>query len=623
MKAGRRFRHDMPFGAQLSPDGSVRFRLWAPAQLQVLLLVDHAGHSHELPMENRPDGWFELVVGPDRASAGDTYRYRLAGGLAVPDPASRFQPGDALGPSQIVDPESYGWRNHEWAGRPWEETVLSELHVGAFSPEGDYDGLRRRLDHFVDLGISAIELMPLADFDGRRNWGYDGVLPFAPDSAYGPPAALKRLIDEAHGRDLMVFIDVVYNHFGPSGNFLARYAPAFFTPRHHTPWGNAINFDDAGSEIVRRFFVDNALYWLNEYRFDGLRFDAVHAIRDDSRRHVLEEIAATVLTEMGGKRHCHLVLENDDNAAHHLERKPEGEPRTFVAQWNDDFHHACHVVMTGEREGYYLDYAAEPLALLGRVLAEGFAYQGEPSPHRDGAKRGEPSGALPSTAFVSFLQNHDQIGNRAFGERIGALAPPEALRAFHAVLLLSPQIPMLFMGEEWDCDRPFLFFCDFDEPLATAVREGRRKEFERFSAFRDAALRERIPDPTIVETFMQSRLDWSEQAAKSHKAMQEFLRELITIRRRAIVPRLAGAKHGGDWQLAKDGLLQVTWPLGDGSELSMVANLTRHWAIGANWKIVGERLFSLPHEFPRDSDELAPWSVCFALDPGSEQRSGG
>ncbi len=618
MTVGGRFRHDMPFGAHLFEGSGARFRLWAPTQQQVTLVVDHAGRTHEEPMEIRAGGWFELSLGPDRARAGDLYRYRLADGLLIPDPASRFQPEDVLGPSQIVDPMAYEWRHGDWTGRPWEETVLYELHVGAFSPEGDYDGLRRQLDHFVELGVTAVELMPLADFDGRRNWGYDGVLPFAPDSGYGPPEALKRLIDEAHGRELMVFLDVVYNHFGPSGNFLAHYAPAFFTPRHHTPWGNAINFDDAGSEVVRQFFVHNALYWLREYRFDGLRFDAVHAIQDDSRRHVLEEIAATVMAEVGTERACHLVLENDANAAHHLERKPAGEPRTFVAQWNDDFHHACHVVMTGEGEGYYLDYASEPLALLGRVLAEGFAYQGEPSMHRDGAKRGEPSRDLPPTAFVSFLQNHDQIGNRAFGERIETLAAPDAVRAFHAILVLCPQIPMLFMGEEWGSRRPFLFFCDFAEPLASAVRSGRRKEFERFPAFRDPSSRDRIPDPTVLETFDHSRIDWSERNAAASRSAFAFLRDLIAIRREFIVPHLSGARHGGDWQLAKDGLLQVRWSLGDQTDLAMVANLTERPARGANWGLAGRRLFSLPRAFPVDGAELAPWSVCFALD----ERSG-
>jgi malto-oligosyltrehalose trehalohydrolase len=269
--------------------------------------------------------------------------------------------------------------------------------------------------------------------------------------------------------------------------------------------------------------------------------------------------------------------------------------------------------MTGEGEGYYLDYANEPLALLGRVLAEGFAYQGEASVHRDGAKRGEPSGDLPPTAFVSFLQNHDQIGNRAFGERIEALADPEALRAFHAILLLAPQIPMLFMGEEWGSRRPFLFFCDFAEPLASAVRNGRRKEFERFPEFRNPATRDRIPDPTTLETFMHSRIDWSERSAAPNRSTFNLMRELIAIRRSFIVPHLAGTRHGGDWQLAKDGLLQVRWPLGDGIELAMVANLTDVPAKGANWRLGGRRIFSLPGVFPDEGAELAPWSVCFAL----------
>src|SRR5690348_9270004 len=481
------YEHAMPFGAEVR-EGAVRFRLWAPAQRQVALLLESQPNERALPMTAAEDGWFELVT--DAARAGDHYRYLLEDRNRVPDPASRFQPGDVHGSSEVIDPRAYEWRHPDWRGRPWREAVLYEAHVGAFSGTGDYEGLREKLDHLVDLGITALELMPLADFDGRRNWGYDGVLPFAPDSSYGRPGALKRLIDEAHGRGLMVLLDVVYNHFGPSGNWLDAYAPQFFTDRHHTPWGKAIDF--AVGE-VRRFFIDNALYWFCEYRFDGLRLDAVDQIRDDGEPHILAELARTVRSRVAD-RHVHLILENDDNAAHYLTRRqttnnelpsfrrkpesilPSGEskmedapllrralraigfadvrsgilppqsgfrrdgdqqPLLYTAQWNDDFHHAAHVLAAGEREGYYADYQAAPAAALARALAEGFIYQGEHSAYR-GHSRGEPGATLPPLAFVDFLQNHDQIGNRAFGERLSRLAGNDAVEALTAIWLLAP-----------------------------------------------------------------------------------------------------------------------------------------------------------------------------------------
>jgi maltooligosyltrehalose trehalohydrolase len=605
-----RFAHELPFGAAPLPEGGARFRFWAPAEAEVAVAI--AGLPEPLAMSRREAGWFELET--ERAGPGSRYRYRLGDGMEVPDPASRFQPEDAHGPSEVIDPRAYAWRHGAWAGRPWHEAVLYEAHLGCFSPEGGFDGARRRIDHLARLGVTALELMPIADFEGRRNWGYDGVLPFAPDSAYGRPEALKRLVDEAHGRGLMVLLDVVYNHFGPSGNYLARYAPGFFTKRHHTPWGEAINFDGAESRPVRDFFIHNALYWLEEYRFDGLRFDAVHAIRDDSEPDILRELAATVRRRIGD-RHVHLVLENDDNAARYLERDGALRPRHYDAQWDDDWHHAAHAVATGESEGYYGDYAAAPVRALARALAEGFVYQGEPSAFRDGARRGAPSAHLPPPAFVAFLQNHDQVGNRAFGERLAALAEDGCSRALTAILLLAPQVPMLFMGEEWGTRRPFLYFCDFADELADAVREGRRREFARFPAFRDPAARARIPDPNAAETFARSRLDWGELETPGCRERLDLVRELIALRRERLMPRLAAAPGGRAQYRVQGRALLVEWELAGGARLRLAANLSAEPARELGWTLPGQRLYALPAGLPGEArlDSLPPWSVVAAL----------
>jgi maltooligosyltrehalose trehalohydrolase len=594
----------------------VRFRLWAPEQSAVAVVIETPDLKAELAMVSSDHGWFALTT--DRAEADTLYRYRLADGLLVPDPASRYQPADVHGPSQVIDPDRYIWQNDDWVGRRWEDVVLYETHLGGYSREGSFDGMRRRLDHIARLGFTAIELMPIGDFEGRRNWGYDGVLPFAPDSAYGAPDDLKRLIDEAHGRGLMMFLDVVYNHFGPSGNYLGRYAPDFFTAQYHTPWGPALNFTLPVGRPVRDFFIHNALYWLQEYRFDGLRLDAVHAIRDDSQPDILEEIAATIRACIGSEREIHLVLENDNNAAHYLTRDGEGQPRCYVAQWNDDFHHAVHVATTGESYGYYADYAAAPVEAIARALAEGFVYQGEASIYRDGARRGEPSLHLPPTAFVSFVQNHDQIGNRPLGDRLSTLAEEGAVRALTAIVVLAPQIPMFFMGEEWGSERPFLFFCDFAGDLARAVREGREREFAHRRQRTGASDAVQIPDPNALDTFERSRLDWSEsEQAKSQRHL-ELVRHLITLRHSAIVPRLAGmggrsARH----EVHNGRVLRVQWRLGDGARLTMIGNLSSRPAGDTGWEVAGERLYMSPADWlaTRCVAWLPPWAVCFALEP--------
>src|ERR1700685_660674 len=347
-------RYNMPFGAECLDDASVRFRLWAPAAHQVEVCLAGGNGSVQIPLEPCDKGWLELVT--NVARPGSQYRFRINGAQDVPDPASRFQPRDVHGPSEVVDPNAFDWRDGDWSGRRWEEAVIYELHVGAFTSAGMFSAVRERLDYLADLGITAVELMPVADFPGRRNWGYDGVFLFAPDSIYGRPEDLKEMVQGAHERGIMVLLDVVYNHFGPEGNYLRSYAPQFFTDRHRTPWGDGINFDGPESRIVRDFFIHNALYWLTEYHFDGLRLDAVHAIIDDSTPDILTELADAVRRTIEPDRHVHLILENDSNQARYLQRGEHCRPKWYTAQWNDDVHHALHVLITGERAGYYIDY---------------------------------------------------------------------------------------------------------------------------------------------------------------------------------------------------------------------------------------------------------------------------
>ncbi|MCR6631558.1 MAG: malto-oligosyltrehalose trehalohydrolase [Magnetospirillum sp.] len=558
--------HAMPFGTAVETGGT-RFRLWAPDCGAVALHIPGRG---DIPMPKDTGGWAETVV--PGAGAGTRYGFRV-GGLLIPDPASRHQPADVHDLSEVVDPRAYEWADGGWRGRPWEEAVVYELHVGTFTPEGTFAAALARLDYLADLGVTAIELMPLAEFPGARGWGYDGVLLFAPEATYGRPEDLKAFVDAAHARGLMVMLDVVYNHFGPEGNYLHATARRFFTDRHHTPWGQAINYDGADAGPVRDFVIHNALYWLSEFHFDGLRLDAVHAIQDDSAKTVLEELAERA-REACGDRPIHLVLENDDNAAHLLSRDGRGRPRHYTAQWNDDIHHALHRLLTNEAGGYYRDYAPDPMVHLVRCLTDGFAFQGEESEHREGARRGEPSRHLPPGAFVSFLQNHDQIGNRAMGERIDALAPWPAVHAATALLLLAPQVPLLFQGEEWGAATPFQYFCDFGPGLAHSVREGRKHEFVHFPEFQGEGAN-RIPDPVAPETFLRSKLDWSEAANPPHAHRLREVRTLLVLRKRELAPRLAGMAGGtATAEMLGARAFRVRWRLGDDSTLTVVANFS-------------------------------------------------
>ena len=554
-----RFAIDLPWGANLLPGGAAtRFRLWAPSSDAVSLEVEG---REPLPMRPEGEGWYGVTA---PVGAGARYRYRVAPDLAVPDPAARAQAGEVHDPSLVVDPRAYAWKHADWRGRPWHETVLYELHVGAL---GGFAGVERDLPRLRELGVTAVELMPIADFPGERNWGYDGVLPFAPAYAYGTPEALKSMIDTAHGLGLMVFLDVVYNHFGPDGAYLNAYAKPFFDEGIHTPWGAAIDFT---RPAVRDYFESNALYWLKEYRFDGLRFDAVHAIAEQDW---LDTLAARIRREVEAEtpgRHVHLVLENERNAAHHL--RPAPDAPGFDAQWNDDGHNILHPLLTGEGEGYYGDFHEGGAEKLATALREGFLFQGQDSPHL-GHARGEPSGHLPPTAFVLFLQNHDQVGNRAMGERLATLADPQALRAATVLLLLCPQIPMLFMGEEWAATAPFLFFTGFPgAELAEAVRDGRRKEFAKFAAFQDPERRARIPDPNDAATFRASIPDPAEAERGEHAAMLSLHRQLLAIRRDAVIPRLPGAASL-DAAAVGEAAVVARWRMGDGAVLTLAVNL--------------------------------------------------
>ncbi|MGW8194424.1 MAG: malto-oligosyltrehalose trehalohydrolase [Desulforhopalus sp.] len=564
----------MPFGTRIVPDDGVLFRLWAPGAQKVdLRLTPDEASPADFPMTARPGGWF--VLHHKGARAGDRYQYRIDGGLLVPDPVSRRQDRDIHGASVICDPNDFAWHDLQWPGRPWQETVIYELHVGTFSPRGSFAGVSEHLDYLVELGVTAIELMPLAEFPGRRNWGYDGALLFAPCSCYGSPDDLKNLIQSAHDKKLMVFLDVVYNHFGPEGNYLYTYAKeAFFTEQFHTPWGAAIRFSGPQSRTVRDFYIANALYWLKEYHFDGLRFDAVHSIFDRSDPDILEEIGLAVQTGPATERYIHLILENDNNITRYLERRGSSPPPLYAAQWNDDFHHACHVLLTGETKGYYGDYADDPADHLGRCLTEGFSYQGQESDYRQGKTRGEPSGHLPLTRFVSFLQNHDQIGNRAFGERLITLADQKDLKIMTTVLLLAPSPPLLFMGEEMGTASPFYFFCDFEPALAESVTRGRRKEFAGFADFNSPASTVLIPDPNAELTFMSSKLDWDQGKQEKHQRFFRFYRSLLEIRRNEIIPRLSIDEKGSSgYRILAPKALTAWWQLADGSRLTMIFSL--------------------------------------------------
>ncbi|MDZ4835039.1 MAG: malto-oligosyltrehalose trehalohydrolase [Candidatus Melainabacteria bacterium] len=621
--------HEMPFGPRLLENGGYEFRLFAPSAKSVdLCLYLNEGESI-IPMTDDGNGWYKLTA--NNARAGQRYHFVIDGEMRVPDPASRFQPEDVHGPSELIDPSQFRWEDEDWRGRPWNEAIIYELHVGTFSPDGTYEGIQQKLDYLTELGVTAIELLPLSDFPGNFGWGYDGVLSYAPESAYGRPENLKYLINECHKRGMMVYLDVVYNHFGPDGNYLHVYAKTFFSAKHHTPWGNGINYDDKRSEVVRDFVVNNVLYWLEEFRFDGLRFDAVDTISDDSKVHILNEIAESVRTRFKGEREIHLILENGDNRAELLDGGQGEYTDRFNAQWNDDIHHAMHVLATGENSGYYEDYSdefsqASAIEHLGRTLVEGFAYQGEKSAFRDGKLRGTPSKSTPSGGFISFIQNHDQIGNRALGERITKIADLDAVSAMVAILLLAPSPPMLFMGEEWGADTPFVWFADFKGDLATSVREGRMREFGKFADFKDPNRRKLIPDPCSLETFYKCKLNWEELRESQHEEWFEFYKRLIALRKLSIVPLLDQIDVAEkSWTITEEGLLDCRWSVANGQELKLLANPSDTGATSPVYKASEfyeeNVLFQIPQNATADIalGTVPPWTVVWLLSQKDEQ----
>ncbi|MHB1949954.1 MAG: alpha-amylase family glycosyl hydrolase [Acidiferrobacteraceae bacterium] len=566
-------RHRLPFGAEITDD-RVRFRLWAPDITEVALCLGDNGQERHVGMSSTGDGWHEAVTA---AAPGTRYFYELNHGRRVPDPASRFQPDDAHGASMVVDPCAYEWQDRSWTGRPWHETVIYELHVGTFAGgerPGRFQDVQKRLDDLSDLGITAIELMPVADFPGRWNWGYDGVLPFAPDHTYGTPVDLKALVDAAHARRLMVFLDVVYNHFGPESCFMPLYASSF-TRGAATQWGRGFNFDPVDAAPVREFFIENALYWLEEFRMDGLRIDAPQAMRDVSRPHILEELAQRVREGPGRERHIHLMLE------HPVPEVAAPLVNGYVASWDDDVHHALHVALTGERHGYYAPFGDHPVPRLLAALSE----------------------KHPWSAVV-YLQNHDQVGNRAQGERISALAKPSARRAATALLLMSPFVPLLFMGEERDDARPFPFFCDFPPETSHAVARGRRREFAGLPGFDGDML-----EPGDPQTFYLA-LTGPDDTGVDDTSSTEFYRELL-YRRRRLAPEVAGARRADVAHLHGARAFSVGFPCPSG-RLWLHANLSDDPARVTS-PILGQWVYP-DRDTDGDLQTLPEWSVICTLE---------
>ena len=575
------------WGAEFISGDVVRFRVWAEGQQQLTLRLA----ERDLPMTAVGNGWFQIDV--PGVTHGTEYQFVLQDGMAVPDPASRAQKGDVNGPSVVIDPGRYQPINPDWAGRPWEETVIYELHIGTFTPQGTFRAAIDKLPYLAELGITQLEVMPVSQFGGNRGWGYDGVLLYAPHSAYGTPEDFHAFIDAAHGLGLSVVLDIVLNHFGPEGNYLPLLSPAFFDAQRMTPWGNGIAYE---REPVRHYILDAPLFWLTEYRLDGLRFDAIDQIKDTASKHILQQIAETI-REALPDRHIHLTTEDSRNVIFLHPRDEKGATPLFTAEWNDDFHNAAHVFATGETHAYYQDFAFEPEKKFARALAEGFVYQGEVS-LQTGHSRGVECHTQPPTFFVDFIQNHDQTGNRAQGERLITLAGADKTRVLLAALLLSPHIPLLFMGEEYGETNPFLFFTDFHGDLAKAVREGRAKEFTGHSGHDGD-----VPDPNDEQTFARSKLDWHNVTTAQGKSWLRFTRSLLVLRHRYLVPLLRpGGTVEGKIVKTAPGIVAVSWSFPTGT-LSLALNIgNKPVDVPA---LAGETLFS----WPEAAEVLVPNSI--------------
>jgi maltooligosyltrehalose trehalohydrolase len=515
----------MKIGAHYFGCGRCEFTVWAPFQKEVALKIV-SPQEKIIPMENGGKGYWEITTGD--ISDKTRYLYRLNGEKERPDPASHFQPEGVHGPSQVTDHDSFRWEDSEWNGVPLAAMIIYELHTGTFTPEGTFEAIIPRLDELKDMGINVLEIMPIAQFPGERNWGYDGACPFAVQNSYGGPTDFKWLVNECHKRGIAVILDVVYNHLGPEGNYLWDYGH-YFTKKYRTPWGDALNFDGAHSNAVRSYFIENALHWFKNYHIDALRLDAIHGIFDMSARPFLSELAEKVeeFSKTTGKT-CYLIAESDLNDSK-VTRPREFGGYGINAQWCDDFHHALHTTLTGENQGYYSDFGA--VKHLVKAMREGFVYSGGYSQFRQ-KNHGNSSKDVPATQLVTFSQNHDQTGNRMLGERLSTLVSFESLKLAAGVVLLSPYIPLLFMGEEYGEDAPFLYFISHSDPtLIEAVRQGRKKEFEDFK------WKEEPPDPQNLKTFLKSKINREKRFEGNHKVLSDFYKKLITLRR--TIPALA------------------------------------------------------------------------------------
>lgn len=593
-------------GATPHRDGT-RFQVWAPHVETIDVVLRSGDPESAHPLRAARDGTFVGEVA--EAGPGTEYMYRLNGTTDRPDPVSRCQPQGVHGPSRVVDPAAFDWTDHGWRGVGRADLIVYELHVGTFSPAGNFAGVIGRLPYLRDLGVTAIELMPVAQFPGTRNWGYDGVHPFAPQDSYGGPEGLRHLVDAAHASGLAVILDVVYNHLGPEGNYLAEFGP-YFTDRYHTPWGSAVNFDGPDSDEVRRYFVDNARYWVSEFHIDGLRLDAVHAIYDFSARHILRDITAGV-HEIAAvlDRAVHVIAESDLNDPR-LVRPLSRGGFAMDAQWCDDFHHAVHAKLTGERAGYYGDFGSA--ADVAKALADRYVLDGRYSSYRR-RRHGAPAGDVPADRFIVFIQNHDQVGNRAAGERLGQLTPFTATKLAAALVLLAPFIPLLFMGEEWGATEPFLYFVSHgDTDLNRAVREGRRREFASFG------WEDRVPDPVSERTFNRSRLNWEGARSAEQETLLQMYRDLIRIRRSepALRPGAAGCRIESD---ARQEWITLAYAAADADPLVVAFNLSDEprcpaaTVVEGRWRL----LFTTAQEGkPSDLVEAnpsdAPWRVRLA-----------
>ena len=596
-------RHRMPFSTEIQDNAVVAFRIFAPGCQTMRLELD--GGREVLQMHSSWDGWHKLTVA--EARPGTRYRFVLPDGTPVPDPASRFQPDDVYGASEVIDPQAYRWGDAVWRGRAWEEAVLYELHVGTFTKNGTFLGVIDKLDHLAQLGVTAIELMAVGDFAGTRNWGYDEVLMYAPDSVYGRPDDLKALVDASHARGIMVIFDVIYNHLGVEGNLLPRYFPQFFSPVHESPWGKVPNFDADGSEQVREFVIHNALYWIEEFHADGLRLDASHDMADSSSRHILDELAERVQA-IKRERIVHLILEDERDVSARLTRDNDGRHQAYSAQWNHQMAHLRE--LPADTLCARSAVPTSKMETVARMIAVGYSGKAKAF-----GKADEINCRVPPTAYISFLQTHDLVGNDLVGQRIYSKASLRAVRSLSAIYLLAPQIPMLFMGDEWGASTPFPFFCDFRDAVAQETRKG-RLQFLQNNLGVEAKTLEHVPDPLAFATFRSAHLDWNELQRGEHAEWLSWYRSILGVRHKEIVPLLSGVSgRCGEYHVLGPASFIATWTLAGGVRLTLQANLCDQSETSipdTAGKVIWEE------GTKASPGELGPWTVRWVLnsDPG-------